>query len=75
MILKRDGLLALTISYLDPETIGGLNLYAYCLNNPVMYVDPTGHSWESFWNCVGNWFKDNWVKLAIGARSLSQGQS
>lgn len=25
------------ISYLDPETIGGLNLYAYCWNNPVMY--------------------------------------
>ena len=23
--------------YLDPETIGGLNLYAYCLNNPVNY--------------------------------------
>ena len=32
-----------SIEYLDPETIGGLNLYAYCLNNPVMYVDPTGH--------------------------------
>ena len=30
--------------YLDPETIGGLNLYAYCLNNPVMYTDPSGHS-------------------------------
>ena len=29
--------------YLDPETIGGLNLYAYCLNNPIMYTDPTGH--------------------------------
>ena len=29
--------------YLDPETIGGIDLYAYCLNNPVMYVDPTGH--------------------------------
>ena len=25
------------VSYLDPETIHGLNLYAYCLNNPVMY--------------------------------------
>ena len=31
------------ISYLDPETIGGVNLYAYCLNNPVMYVDPSGN--------------------------------
>ena len=30
--------------YLDPETIGGLNLYAYCLNNPIMYTDTTGHS-------------------------------
>ncbi len=30
------------VSYLDPETIHGLNLYAYCLNNPVMYVDETG---------------------------------
>ena len=30
--------------YLDPETIGAINLYAYCNNNPVMYVDPTGES-------------------------------
>ena len=28
--------------YLDPEKLDGLNLYAYCLNNPVMYVDPDG---------------------------------
>lgn len=33
------------ISYLDPETIGGTNLYAYCGNNPVMRVDPSGHDW------------------------------
>ena len=31
------------ISYLDPTTINGLNLYAYCGNNPVMYSDPSGH--------------------------------
>ena len=31
------------IEYLDPEIVNGLNLYAYCLNNPVMYSDPTGH--------------------------------
>ncbi len=33
-----------SLEYLDPETLGGLNLYAYCLNNPVMDVDPDGTS-------------------------------
>ena len=30
------------ITYIDPETINGLNLYAYCGNNPVMRVDGNG---------------------------------
>ena len=30
------------VSYLDPETIHGLNLYAYCLNNPINYLDDCG---------------------------------
>ena len=38
--------------YLDPETIGGLNLYSYCLNNPVMYIDPTGHMPEWLGNLL-----------------------
>ncbi|MGM9900333.1 MAG: RHS repeat-associated core domain-containing protein [Bacilli bacterium] len=31
------------VEYLDPESVNGLNLYCYCMNNPIMYVDPTGH--------------------------------
>ena len=30
--LNRD-----SVQYADPQTLGGLNLYAYCLNNPVEY--------------------------------------
>ena len=28
--------------YLSPESMGGLNLYVYCGNNPVMYSDQSG---------------------------------
>ena len=32
-----------SIDYLDPESINGLNIYVYCGNNPIMYVDPNGN--------------------------------
>ena len=32
-----------SINYLEPQNITCLNLFAYCNNNPVMYVDPSGN--------------------------------
>lgn len=37
-----------SVEYADPESINGINLYAYCGNNPVMHSDPYGTTewWE-----------------------------
>lgn len=62
------------LAFADPNTINGLNLYAYCFNNPVAYSDSTGHnSWEDFWSNIGQWFKNNWVELTIGASAIAIG--
>ena len=29
--------------------------------------DPSGHSWESFWSGVGEWFEEHWVEVAVGS--------
>ena len=42
-----------SIDYLNNELVDGLNLYAYCGNNPVMYSDESGHM-------------PNWAKWLIG---------
>ncbi len=36
--------------YLDPSMISGMNLYAYCGNNPVNRSDLTGTFWDTFVN-------------------------
>ena len=48
------------VDFINPECINGLNLYAYCTNNPVMGYDPDGTL-------------DWWVKLLIGLAFITVG--
>ena len=52
------------LDYADPDTINGLNLYAYCDNNPVMKVDPTGT--VAWWDYLWSGFK-HWIKSTFGS--------
>jgi hypothetical protein len=46
------------VSYLDPSSVNGLNLYTYCENNPVMGYDPNG---------TVNWWKVGAIALVAAA--------
>ena len=50
------------ISYIAPETINGLNLYAYCGNNPVMRIDENGNAW---WDWLA------WIGLGLFVAALT----
>ena len=61
--LNRD-----SVQYADPETINGLNLYAYCLNNPVEYADPTGSD-PQWWQ----WLVGGVIIIGLGIATLATG--
>ena len=56
----------------------GFNMFAYCSNNPVMFVDPCGecvHQWD-FWNdcdeCGGETVKDKWNSFVDGFKETKE---
>ena len=53
-----------SVDYIAPDIIGGLNLYAYCNNNPVMYSDPEGTAW---WHILAGVLAVVGVVLVAGA--------
>jgi RHS repeat-associated protein len=59
----------------DPlEEEGGLNLYAFCGNDPVNAVDPTGLFWGETWDCVKGWYAAQ-ADSAIGILSFTPVQT
>jgi RHS repeat-associated protein len=71
------GLVYLSARYMDPSTgrfyaldpeLGSLsmpqtmNRYVYCLNNPMLFTDPTG---MDFLGDAWNWVNNNWQTIAV----------
>ena len=53
--------------YIAPDIINGLNLYAYCGNNPVMRVDPNGNAWWNIFKAIGLIFAAIFVGVVTAA--------
>jgi len=61
--------------FISPDTIiqapynpQSLNRYSYCLNNPLIYVDPSGHFWgwtEEFWKSLKGLFGQAWQEITV----------
>ena len=55
-------------AYLDAENVNGLNLYCYCNNDPINYVDPSGHMPE--W---AEWLIGGAVIVGLGVATFFTG--
>lgn len=61
-----------SIEYLDSSSIIGLNLYAYCGNDPINMVDENGNWWENVWGlfcAVGETLTGVGIGFAVGGVS------
>ena len=63
------------ISYINPDSINGLNLYAYCGNNPVMRLDPNGTEWWNpttcDWGAIGRFVGGTALAIAGAAFTIA----
>ena len=60
------------VSFIQPETINGLNLYVYCLNNPISYVDHSGCFPVPIWVNIVGFLKDIFAGVGGGLLSAAK---
>ncbi|MDR1729410.1 MAG: hypothetical protein LBR52_01975 [Prevotellaceae bacterium] len=53
-----------------PDQWMNYNRYAYAMNNPFMYTDPSGYSWLSQF---GEWIASNWKTVVVVAAAVVVG--
>ena len=51
-----------------PDHTQGLNRYTYCMNNPLLYVDPSGYTILSNF---GHWIGKNWKSIVTIATTIA----
>ena len=54
----------------NPANPQSLNRYSYCLNNPLRYIDPSGHDWMDI--AVAGWLSMQ-IATAMVANSTTIG--
>lgn len=51
-----------SVNLSSPQT---LNMYAYCGNDPINRVDPSGLFWGKLWRAISKILTNKWVRIAL----------
>lgn len=58
----------------QPNNLQCYNRYAYCINNPLAYTDPSGYSWKWLtkpFKSITKWISKNWKNIVTTAVAIA----